>query len=309
MANETQTQSGKSTGKKGEAPPPMTTTSTAMTPPPETQALEVFDYGDDAGQGFENQDMSFRKLPMLVVLQSNSPQVVESRGKVHAGQLFNTVTEEVFDEIIVVPAVLDKCHLQFIPRDDGGGFKGRHPSDSKLVREAIRKHEQNGGSAFGKIPLPQPNDPKTGKSQPTHELVENYEMYAITTRGDDPTGFAVVPFQSTKIKVLRSWNTQIEQFAPKLGGKQFKPREIPMFAHRVKITTEVETNAKGTYFVPVLSPAMGGDDLVKSLIGRNDPRYQAAKQLHDEVQAGHAKAAYETMTQEPAQDAEAGVPF
>ena len=300
----TETQPGKN--KKGEAQPP---TPMAMTAPPETQALEVFDYGEDAGQGFENQDMSFRKLPMLVVLQSNSPQVVESRGKVHAGQLFNTVTEEVFDEVIVIPAVLDKCHLQFIPRDDGGGFKGRHSSNSKLVRDAIRRHEQNGGSAFGKIPLPQPNDPKTGKPQPTHELVENYEMYSITTQGDDPTGFAVVPFQSTKIKVLRSWNEQIQQFAPKIGSKQFKRHEIPMFAHRVKITTEVETNAKGTFFVPVLSPAMGGDDLVKSLISRSDPRYQAAKQLHDEVQAGHAKAAYETMTQEPPQDAEAGVPF
>ena len=292
------------TDKKNNAPPPVD--ATAMTAPPETQALEDFDYGEDAGQGFENQDMSFRKLPMLVVLQSNSPQVVESKGKVHAGQLYNTVTGEVFDEIVVVPAMLDKCFLQFIPREDGGGFRGRHKEDSKVVKEALARNE---GRAFGKLPVPQPSDPKTGKPQPTHELVENYEMYAITTREDDVSGFAVIPFQSTKIKTLRGWNTQISMFAPKLGTKQFKPREIPMYAHRVKITTEMESNAKGSYFIPVLSPAMGGDDLVKSLIGRNDPRYQAAKQLHDEVAAGKAKAAYETMDQEPAQDAEAGVPF
>ena len=304
MGNETQ-QTTKNT-KKTEAPPPGVPQQTAMTPPPATQAMEVFDYGEDAGQGFENNDMSFRKLPMLVVLQSNSPQVVESKGKIHAGQLYNTVTEEVFDEVVVIPAVLDKCFLQFVPRDDGGGFRGRLLADSKVVKDAIARNE---GRSIGKLPLPQPNDPKTGKPQPTHELVENYEMYAITTRGDDTAGFAVIPFQSTKIKVLRAWNSQIEQFAPKLGGKQFRPREIPMFAHRVKITTEIETNSKGTYFVPVLSPAMGGDDLVKSLIGRNDPRYQAAKQLHDDVLAGHAKAAYETMAQEPPQDIESAVPF
>jgi hypothetical protein len=288
--------------KNNSAPPP----DQAMTAPPETQAIDVFDYGEDAGQGFENQDMSFRKLPMLVILQSNSPQVVESKGKVHAGQIYNTVTGEIVDEITVIPAVLDSCYLQFIPRDDGGGFRGRHQPESKIVKEALHRNE---GRSFGKIPLPQPNDPKTGKPQPTHELVETYEMYAITTRGDDITGFAVIPFQSTKIKVLRAWNTQIGMFAPKLGTKQFKPKEIPMYAHRVKIATEVETNAKGTYFIPALSPAMGGDDLVKSLMLRNDPRYQAGKQLHDEVMAGHAKAAYETMTQEPAQDPESGVPF
>jgi hypothetical protein len=303
--NETDT---KNKNKGNAAPPPVTppVTPTAMTAPPETTAIDVFDYGDDAGQGFENQDMSFRKLPMLVVLQSNSPQVVESKGKVHAGQILNTVTGEVFDEVVVVPAVLDSCFLQFVPRDDGGGFRGRHPADSKVVKEAKARNE---GRAFGKLPVPQPPDPKTGKPQPTHELVENYEMYAITTLGPDVTGFAVIPFQSTKIKVLRAWNTLIGMFAPKLGGKQLKPREIPMFAHQVKITTEMETNAKGSYFIPVLSPAMGGDDLVKSLIGRNDPRYQAAKQLHDEVVAGKAKAAYETMEQEPAQDTESGVPF
>lgn len=300
MTTEAQTNKN---AKAGKAPPP---TEAAMTAPPTDTALDVFDYGEDAGQGYENQDMSFRKLPMLVVLQSNSPQVVESKGKVHAGQLFNTVTNEISDEVIVVPAMLDSCYLQFIPRDDGGGFRGRHKPDSKIVKEAKARVE---GRAFGKLPLPQPPDPKTNKPQPDHELVENYEMYAITTNGSDPTGFAVIPFQSTKIKVLRAWNTQISMFAPKMGTKQYKPREIPMFGHVVKITTELETNAKGSYFIPVLSPAMGGDDLVKSLIGRNDPRYQAAKQLHDEVVAGKAKAAYETMEQEPPQDAEAGVPF
>ena len=286
--------------KNNSTPPPV-----AMTPPAEETALDSFDYGEDAGQGFENQDMSFRKLPMLVVLQSNSPQVVESKGKVHAGQIYNTVTGEVFDEIVVVPAMLDKWYLQFVPRDDGGGFRGRHREESKVVKEALARNE---GRAFGKLPMPQPPDAK-GKPQPTHELIEVYEMYAITTREDDVSGFAVIPFQSTKIKVLKGWNTQISMFAPKLNGRQFKPREIPMYAHRVKITTELESNAKGSYFIPVLSPAMGGDDLVKSLILRNDPRYQAAKQLHDEVVAGKAKAAYETMEQEPAQDPEAHVPF
>lgn len=294
----------KSEKKNNAAPPPVTT---MTTPPPSAEtALESFDFGKDAGQGFENQDLSFRKLPMIVVLQSNSPQVLESRGSVRAGQLFNTVTNEVADEMTVVAGCLDKTWLAFVPRDDGGGFRGRHDPSSKIVKDAIARAE---GRVFGKLSVPQPPDPKTGKPQPNHELVETFEMFAITTKGADPTGFAVIPFQSAKIKVLKNWNSQVEQFAPKIGAKQFRPREIPMFAHVVKITTEMESNAKGSYFVPVLSPANGGDDLLKSLIGPKDARYQAAKQLHDDVMAGHAKAAYETMQQEPAADAEASVPF
>src|SRR3972149_3423009 len=98
-------------GNKGAAP------ATAMTPPPETQAIEAFDYGDDAGQGFENQDMSDRKLPIIELLQSNSPEVAESKGKVYAGMFHNTVTGEFYEEVYFVPAITDHCWIAFVPRD------------------------------------------------------------------------------------------------------------------------------------------------------------------------------------------------
>jgi hypothetical protein len=303
------------------APPPTppngtaTTATTAMTAPPETQALEIYDFGEDAGQGFENQDMSDHKIPMIAVLQSNSPQVVESRGKVVAGQLFNTVTNEVYDELYAVACLTDHVFLAFVPRDEGGGFKGRYAKDSKTVIDAIAR---NDGRAIGKLALPQPNDPKTGKPQPTQELIEAFEVYLILhkehvidgKKSPEVTGFAVMPFTSTKIKTYKAWNSQIGYFAPTLGGRKFQPKEIPLWAHRIKITTEIETNAKGTFFVPVIAPAEGGDDLIPSLISRrDDPRYVAGKKLHDDVKKGLAKAAYETMTQDPAQDPESSVPF
>ena len=297
-----QEETNKGKGKGNSAPPPV-----EMTPPPATQALAEFDYGDDAGQGFENQDMSDRKLPMIMVLQSNSPQVVESKGKVHPGALMNTVTGEIFEELLVVAALTDHAFTLWVPRDDGGGFRGRFPKDAKMVFDAIAR---NDGRSIGKLPVPQEKDPKTGKPQPTLELVETFEVYGITyknvtvdgKKSGEVTGFAVIPFTSTKIKSYRGWNTQVSMFA--IGGKQ-----IPIFAHKVKITTELEQNAKGSYFVPVLSPAEGGDDLKGSLLAKTDSRYIAAKKLHDDVMKGLAKAAYETMEQEPGIDPEAGVPF
>ena len=280
---------------------------TAMTPPPETQAIEVFDYGDDAGQGFENQDMSDRKLPIIELLQSNSPEVAESKGKVWAGMFRNTVTGEFYEEVFFVPAITDHCWTEWIGRDDGGGFRGRHRKDAKIVTEAVARNE---GRAIGKLKVPQPKDDK-GKPQPDHELVESFEIYGILydAKTGEVLGFAMIPFVSTKIKIYKAWNSAIGNFAPTLGGKKLAPGMVPIFAHKVKMTSESETKGQNTYQVPVLSPAEGGDDLKNSLLPKSDPRYVAAKKLHDDVLAGLAKAAYETSAQEPSADPEAGVPF
>jgi hypothetical protein len=289
------------------APPATAAGTTAMTPPPETQSLEVFDYGDDAGQGFENQTMADRKLPIIELLQSNSPEVVESRGKVWAGQFRNSVTGEIFDEVLLVAGITDNCWTEWIGRDDGGGFRGRHQINSKIVRDAITRNE---GRAIGKLAVPQPNDPKTGKPQPQHELVESFEIYAILyNKSGEVLGFAMIPFTSTKIKIYRAWNSAIGGFAPTLNGKKLAPGSVPIFAHRVKMTSATETKNGNTYMVPVLSPAEGGDDLKNSLLPKTDARYIAAKKLHDDVIAGLAKAAYETSKQDPASNPEDGVPF
>lgn len=326
--------------KANGAPPPtamVPTASAAMTVPPPEEVS--FDYGDDLGQGYENQTMADRKLPIIELLQSNSPEVVESKGKVYAGQFRNTVTNEIYEEVFFVPAITDNCWTAWISRDDGGGFRGRHPINAKIVRDAIAR---NDGRAIGKLPVPQPPDPKTGKPQPNHELVEAFEIYGILfhPKTGEALGFAMIPFQSTKIKVYKAWNSAIGNFAPTLyvvrdsmgaGKGQFlfeepaqkrakeiggtvhpikmAPGKMPIFAHRVKMTSESETKATNTYMIPVLSPAEGGDDLKNSLLPPNDPRYVAAKQLHDDVLAGLAKAAYETQKQEVGIDPESGVPF
>ena len=295
-----QKQEATKNGNKGEAP------ATALTPPPETQAIEVFEYGEDAGQGFENQDMSDRKLPIIELLQSNSPEVADSKGKVWAGMFRNTVTGEIYEEVCFTPAITDHCWTEWIPRDDGGGFKGRHRKDAKIVAEAVARNE---GRAIGKLKVPQKPDEK-GKPQPDHELVESFEIYAILySKEGEVLGFAMIPFTSTKIKVYRAWNSAIGNFAPTINGKKLNPGQVPIFAHRVKMTSEVENKGPLSYQVPVLSPAEGGDDLKNSLLPKNDSRYVAAKKLHDDVLAGLAKAAYESTKQEPGVDPESGVPF
>ena len=291
------------------------------------------------GQGYENQDMADRKLPIIELLQSNSPEVVESKGKVYAGQFRNTVTGEIYDEVDFVPAITDNCWTEWISRDDGGGFRGRHPIHAKIVHDAIAR---NGGRAIGKLPVPQPPDPqdRQASAQPRARRGLRDLRDPLQPKSGDVLGFAMIPFTSTKIKVYKAWNCAIGNFAPTLyvvrdatgaakgqflfeepaqkrakeiGGTvhpiKMAPGKMPMFAHRVKMTSESETKATNTYMIPVLSPAEGGDDLKNSLLPPTDPRYVAAKSLHDDVLAGLAKAAYETQQAEVGVDPESGVPF
>lgn len=290
-----------------------TSMAVAAPPPPAVEALvpqdsSGLDYGEDAGQGFENQDMSDRKLPIIELLQSNSPQVVEGKGKVWAGQFYNTVTGEVYNEVHFVPAITDHCWTEWVGRDDGGGYRGRHPKHSKVVAEAVAR---NSDRAIGKLKVPQGPDPKTGKPQPDHELVESFEIYAILydPKTEEVLGFSMIPFTSTKIKVYRAWNSVIGNFAPTINGKKLRPGAVPIFAHRVKMTSESETKGQYTFMVPVLSPAEGGDDLKASLLPKTDARYISAKSLHDDVLKGLATAAYATTQQDQGADPESGVPF
>jgi len=279
----------------------------AMTPPTADTAMTVFEYGDDAGKGFENQDMADRKLPIIELVQSNSPEVAASKGKIYPGMFVNSVTGEAYEEVHFVPAITDHCFVQWLPRDEGGGFRGRHAKDAKIVLDAITR---NDGRSIGKLPVPQPND-KEGKPQPAHELVESFEIYGIVfnPKTGEVIGFAMIPFTSTKIKAYRAWNSAIGNFSPTINGKKIPMGKIPLFAHRVKMTSVQENKNKFSYMIPVLGPSNGGDDLVQSLLPNNDPRYLAAKQLHADVLKGLAKAAYETTKQETGPDAEAEAPF
>jgi len=348
MSNETQQANKDGKNKKHEAPPPASSPAaptTSMTPPPAPpastaiEAPEIFDFTGDEGGGFETQTMADVKLPIIELLQSGSPAVKESKGKgPFAGQFRNTVTGEIYDEVYFVPGTSVHQYTEWLPRDDGGGFRGRHPIDAKVVHDAVHR---NGGRRFGKLPVPQPPDPKTGKPQPMHELVEGEEIFAILydPKTEAMAGFAMIPFVSTKIPIFQAWNSTVRHFAPtfhvvfdaagtpvgqylfpepakkkaaEIGGKVVErptqPQKIPMFAHRVKMTSDVENKGAHSWMLPVLTPVNG--DLKNSLIGPGDPRYIAAKKLKEDVQAGLANAAYETSQEQQATvDPESGVPF
>lgn len=246
-------------------------------------AVAVYDYGDDAGAGFENQTSSDLSIPFLAVLQAMSPQCEGEDAPGRPGQLYNTVSEEVYkgtEGVYFVPGVTQHVFVEWKPRDAGGGIVAIYQIDDPFVAQV-----KNASKEFGSLKTPNGND-----------LVETYYVYGVQCELDQdgktliPIGPLVVAFTSTKIKVYKAWNSRLNMFAHKKHGLAAKP---PLFAHSVKITTVAEKNTKGSFYNFALAPAHG--DVFASLLPPSSEAFQQARQIREMVNSGLAKANYDSQ--------------
>lgn len=231
-----------------------------------------FDYGDDAGSGFEGTTQDDLSIPFLSILQSNSPQVEENDPEgCRPGMLFNTVTKELVDGeegLIFQPVHKDHQFVEWIPRNKGGGFVGMYEPDSPEVKKAV---EDNGGQRMGKLTIGD------------NELIETHYVYGLIldNTGENQLGFAVVTFNSTKIKPCKDWFTAMYM----LKGKP------PLFANRARLRTVKQKNEHGTFFNFTISP-LSSEGWAASLINpqANADLLDGARSFREMVLSGKAQA-------------------
>lgn len=257
----------------------------ALAPTAPGGAIATYDYGQDAGAGFEGVKGSDLSIPFISVLQSISPQVEDKLvdGAV-AGMLFNTVTKELIDGekgMPFLPVHIDNTYVWW--GKDRGGFKGMFDPSSEEVKAAIKA---NGDKTFGKL--------KHGED----ELVQTFYAYGLNLdeAGAEAQGFSVLSFSSTKIKAYKDWTTAMFM----IKGKP------PLFANRAIVRTVKQKNDKGSFFNfkidplkstwagSLVNPATDGDLLV------------AAKKFREMVTSGKARAAFETQNAASGKGGEAG---
>jgi hypothetical protein len=240
-------------------------------------AVEVYDYGEDAGSGFEGQTMADIAIPFLTVLQKMSPQCDSTTlAGAKPGMLFNTVTEELWDGeegLVFVPAYTENVFVEWVPRDKGGGFVGVHNISSEVVTKAKSSAEE-----FGRYVTEEGN-----------ELQETFYVYGVLLDDEgNSSQMITIAFTSSKIRVYKKWNTKLTMFTIK-GTKQ-RP---PLFAHKVRIKTVREENPKGAYYNFVLQPA--NDEVRDSLLAPGSEAFLAGKKCKEMVTSGAARASYETQ--------------
>lgn len=246
-----------------------------------------------SGAGMENLTAADFAIPFISVLQAMSPECTkgapEYKPSAQPGMFLDSVTGELTPGetgLLIVPCSTKHNYVEWIPRDKGGGFVAEHDTRSDYVVKAI----EAAGKRIGRIPVKAltPNTPDT-------ELVETFSLFALLLdkpEDEDPKGFAIIAFTSTKIKPYRDQMTQVRTV--KGGG--------PLFANRLRVVTVPAVNKRNQHFFNVeLRPAL--KDLATSrypLPTTADqttwhPMLRHGFSFLKEIQAGSAKAAYDTV--------------
>ena len=184
----------------------------------------------DANQGAQNISQEDLALPFLKILGQLSPEVNKRDGKyvegAEPGKIINTVTNELFDDIEVIP-----CHYkrQYIERQDRGTSSGApvaiHEADSDIVSTTTR-------------------DKGYKDRLPNGNYLENTANHFVLLCGKNPQT-ALLSMKSTQLKVSRKWNSMM--MGIKMQGKNglFTP---PTYSHIYNLKTVQMSNDKGTWF-------------------------------------------------------------
>ena len=184
----------------------------------------------DANVGAQNIEQEDLALPFLKILGQLSPEVNKRDGKyvegAEPGKIINTVTNQLFDEVNVVP-----CHYkrQYIEWQDRGQSTGApvaiHDADSDIISQTTR-------------------DKSYKDRLPNGNYLDNTASHFVLQLGDTPQS-ALISMKSTQLKVSRKWNSMM--MGLKMQGKNglFTP---PTYSHIYKLKTVQMSNDKGTWF-------------------------------------------------------------
>ncbi len=225
----------------------------------------------DANQGAQNISQEDLALPFLKILGQLSPEVNKRDGKyvegAEPGKIINTVTNELFDDIDVIP-----CHYkrQYIEWQDRGTSSGApvaiHEADSDIVSTTTR-------------------DKSYKDRLPNGNYLENTANHFVLLCGKNPQT-ALLSMKSTQLKVSRKWNSMM--MGIKMQGKNglFTP---PTYSHIYNLKTVQMSNDKGTWF---------GWDVSKKGPVEQEDLYGMAKNFALSVGKGETQPKYGTEDKE-----------
>lgn len=233
------------------------------------QLPAVVDLEADSGSGFEQADADAFTIPMLRVLQTNSPQCDEDQAEyiegARAGMFYNTATHEVYDGkegLRIIVCDYERQFIQWGPRDAGGGLVAIHtPAEAATI--ATTKNDKGKDIVNG-----------------TQDSLEDTRKHPVIVLHGDNVFPAMMALSSTQIKKSKQIMSVMSNF--KLDGKngKFTP---PMYYHLWDITTVSEENAKGSW------KGIKFERVQDENTASNAELYTMAKEFQKQIRAGEVK--------------------
>jgi hypothetical protein len=241
----------------------------------------VIDYGDFQGGGLEDVRPDEIRVPIVRALQPMSPQCrpVAQGGLEGAkpGMLFNTATLQMWDGeagVDFVPAGRDSNFCEYIPREDGGGFRGTLArNDPRIAQYKAASNDRRVRAGFGKIPTPDGT-----------ELVETYNIFGLLVDGEQ-SAQVVVPFTSTGIAAYRNFMSRVTSI--RYWSESLARHVTPaLWAHVWRLSTTFQSNDKGNWYALGLGLKHGPADSRKSALAPTDPLFLQAAAFNAMLERG-----------------------
>ena len=253
---------------------------------------------DDFQEDISAQDMA---LSYFSPLAGNSPQCQEGTDKYNEdarpGMIIDNVTQELIEGrtkgIQVIPCYHEKKIVEWVPRDQGGGWVAEHHINSGIEKKATKDSQ-------GRLILDNGN-----------QVVETAYLYAIILKGDDTIipDWGVIPFKSTQLSKFRQLNTYKKKAVEIVNGRVLN---LAPFAYKYNFTTAPESNTKGSWYGWKITP---GGLLAPVPELSSNHIYQAAKAYAAAVKSGVVRATSAAIdntgsdTVPAGSDSEDGVPW
>jgi len=222
----------------------------------------------DAGLGLENIGVEDLALPFLKVLSRQDP-TLDDLDKAKAGDLYNTVTNEVYpgkEGVLVIPCAFQKRFIQWAPRGGGSGAPLGifGPGETRPITE--RSAEDNKDYVVGG----------------TGDYIEQTAQHYVLLLSGEGNERALIAMKSTQLKKSRKWMSMI--LSRQMQGKNGTPFTPPMFSHVYRLTTVSQENSKGSWHGWEVSLEGKVTDI---------NLYHAAKVFGESVDGGHIEVRHQ----------------
>lgn len=218
-------------------------------------------------RGLENADQDDFVVPRIQLAQAMSPELKPSDPmfipKLAQGQMFNTVTREIYGaEIEVIPIMFSKSRAYFRDRGEGGGIKcsSANGLNGGVLSATCEECEFSKWGSRKK----DANDNGIACTE-----FKNYPCLVITK--DGRVDLASVSMKSSAIKVAKRWNSFMRTRRRPDG------QAADVFESIYIIKAVTEKNAKGEFFNFTVNLGSG--------LKQDDKRYQEAAVLYDAFSA------------------------
>ena len=190
------------------------------------QMPAVFNMESMAGAGFETATADDYAVPYIAIVQKTS-KIIDKNPDARPGMFYNSVSGELFTELLVQPCSFKMEWIEWVPHDQGGGLVNVYDANSGIDKKATQSER---GLKLG-----------------TNDLVDTRKHYCMVTSPNTGEVFpAIISMAVTQAGKSKKWMTTMSNRKITLPSGQ--SIRAPMFAYNYILTTEQEKNDKGSWY-------------------------------------------------------------